>query len=231
MFQPVKAAFGAFMAQFYASVVPTTRPLSEYVTRGLTLSVVRAPGRLVDQAEEMLLLLQRHDADGTPSHPPALPVIIFALAKDAIPSGRDYTRQIADAVQVTIPDDDLERAFGLRTVAADIRAQVAIFSNDEPSARSLAAQFLLFLDATAGRRFSAVYPFAGMDTSWPVQIESPEAPAMAIANDAKNLTIMAIDLTLKATIPLFDSPVDADGVPTGYPVVEVVDTTGTIDDR
>ena len=228
MFDPVKKAFGSFLASYYAGIVPTTLPLQEYVARGLALSVVRAPERMVDAAEDMLEKWQRHDA-GTETRPVQLPVIIFALSKDHTPTGRDYGRQVADQVIVTIPDDPKERAFGLRALAADIRAQVVFFSHDEPSARSLAAQFLLFLDATANRRFTARYTFAGFPLDWPVQVESPELPAVAVQTEAKNLTILAVDVTLKAEVPLFDAPTedepnDGQGVPgtddpSGYPLV------------
>ena len=96
---------------------------------------------------------------------------------------------------------------------------------------------MLFLDATPNRRFTARYRFAGQDMDWPVQIESPDAPAMNIQTEAKNLTILAIDVTLRPEIPLFDAPKpgeanDGKGTPgdpedpAGYPVVQKIDITG-----
>jgi len=232
MLQPVKAAFGQFMTRYYAGLVPTTKPLEGYVARGAAKSIVWAPARMIDLAEEMLSLYLRSDIDQAATKPPELPAIIVAMAKDYTPTGREYTRQVADSMMVTIPGDEKDRIFGLRAVAGDIRAQVAVFATDEPSAHSLVAQFLLFLDATPNRRFTASYHFAGQDMSWPVQIESPENPAMSIQTDAKNLTILAIDLTLRAEIPLFDAPAagepnDGQGTPgtddpAGYPRVQTV---------
>ena len=206
MLEPVKDAFGQFMGRFYSEIVPTTKPLTPYIARGLAKAIVWAPSRMVDSAEEMLAAWQRNDTDSATTRPADMPGMIVSMARDYTPTGRDYTRQIADAEQVMILGDDKERVFSLRTVAADIRAQVAIFAMDEPTARSLAAQFLLFLDATPNRRFTARYTFAGEQMDWPVQIESTDSPAMSIGTEAKNLTILAIDLTLKATIPLFGAP-------------------------
>ena len=206
MLEPVKDAFGRFMGRFYSEFVPTTKPLTPYIERGLSRAIVWAPSRMVDSAEEMLAAWQRNDTDSATTRPADMPVMIVSMARDYTPTGRDYTRQIADAEQVMILGDDKERVFSLRTVAADIRAQVAIFAMDEPTARALAAQFLLFLDATPNRRFTARYTFAGEQMDWPVQIESTDSPAMSIGTEAKNLTILAIDLTLKATIPLFSAP-------------------------
>ena len=206
MLEPVKDAFGQFMGRFYGEIVPTTKPLTPYIARGLSKAIVWAPSRMVDSAEEMLAAWQRNDTDSATTRPADMPVMIVSMARDYTPTGRDYTRQIADAEQVMIPGDDKERVFSLRTVAGDVRAQVAIFAQDEPTARSLAAQFLLFLDATPNRRFTARYTFAGEQMDWPVQVESSDSPAMSIGTEAKNLTILAIDLTLKATIPLFSAP-------------------------
>jgi hypothetical protein len=235
MFEPVKIGFGEYMTAFYNSLVPTTKPMQEYVTRGVGKSIAWAPARMIDAAEEMLASWQRNDTDSTDTQPAKLPAIIVAVAKDYTPTGRDYTRQVAESQLVIIPEDTKERAFGLRAIAADIRAQVVIMAADEPTAKSLAAQFCLFLDAMLNRSFTARYTFAGMDMDWPVQIESPDAPAINVQAESKNVTILAIDLTLKAEIPLFDAPKegeynDGKGVPgtedpSGYPVVVQVNKT------
>lgn len=206
MFESVKAGFGEFMGQFYRLLVPTTRPMQAYVERGLARSIAWAPARMVDAAEEMLGSWRRNDTSPQPSKPAELPVILVGMAKDYMPTTADYTRQMADRQMIMIPGDPKERLFGLRTVAGDLRAQVAIFASDEPTAKSLASQFLLFLDGSARRRFSARHAFAGMGLDWPVQIEAPDVPASAVATEAKNLTILVIDLTLKASVPLLDHP-------------------------
>lgn len=238
MLEPAKIALGHFLGRFFASLTPTTKPLGKFVKRPLSRAIVWAPSRMVDAAEDMLSLWMRADLDSAPTKPPELPVIIVAMAKDYTPTGRDYTRQVADQAMVIIPHDPKERVFGLRTVAGDVRAQLAFFAMDEPSARSLAAQFLLFIDATINRRFEAIYQFAGMDTAWPVQIDTPESPALSISSDAKNLTILAIDITLHVEIPLFDAPGpdqpnDGKGIPgtddpAGYPLLNTIDVDHSI---
>lgn len=232
MLQPVKIALGQFLGRYFTSIVPTTKPLEGYVARPLAKAIAWAPARMIDAAEEMLSLWLRSDLENAPTTPPELPAIIVAVAKDYTPTGRDYTRQVADRQMVMIPGDEKERLFGLRAVAGDVRTQLVVFATDEPSAHSLAAQFLLFLDEAPNRRFEAVYRFADLETAWPVQIETPDAPAMSIPSEAKNLTILAIDLTLRAEIPLFDAPKDGqpnDGKgtpgtsdPAGYPLVQIV---------
>lgn len=230
MLEPVKHAFGRFMGRYFASLAPTTRPLQAYVTRPLAKAIAWAPARMVDAADDMLSLWLRADMEGAPTTPPEMPAIIVAMAKDYTPTGRDYTRQVADRQMVMIPGDTKQRLFGLRAAAGDIRAQVVIFAMDQPTAHSLAAQFLLFVDATENRRFDAVHRFAGLDLPWPVQVESPDAMAVSVQTEAKNLTVLALDLTLRAEIPLFDAPKagapnDGKGTPgtddpAGYPLVQ-----------
>jgi len=236
MLQPVKIAFGEFLGRYFASLTATTQPLQGFVTRPLLKAIAWAPARMVDAADDMLALYMRTDLDDAPTSPPDLPVIIAAMAKDYTPTGRDYTRQVADRQLVILPDDPKDRLFGLRVVAGDVRAQLAIFAMEVPTAQSLAAQFLLFVDEAPNRRFEAEYAFAGVNTKWPVQIESPDNPAMSIQTEAKNLTILAIDLTLHASIPLFDAPKPGepnDGKggpgtddPAGYPLVQTISTQG-----
>lgn len=232
MFEPVKAGFGQYMARFYADLAPTTRAMEEFVGRGVGRSIMWAPGRMVDAAEDMLSLYAREKPESGPVRPFSLPIMFVAMAKDYAPTGREFTRQLADAEWVTLPGDEKGRTFRLRTVAADIRTQVVIVAADEPTARSIAAQLALYLDSTEGRRFAAPFHFAGEAMDWPVLIESPDVPAIAVQTDAKNLTLLALDITLKATLPLLSAPKpgepnDGRGVPgsddpAGYPVVNVV---------
>ncbi|HEY4530135.1 MAG TPA: hypothetical protein VIG97_07385 [Luteimonas sp.] len=233
MFEPVKAGLGQYMARFYEDIAPTTRPMEEFVVRGLGKSILWAPGRMVDAAEDMLSLYAREKPDdGAPTKPFELPVMFVAMAKDYTPTGREFTRQVGEREWVTIPGDDKGRVFRLRTIAADIRTQVVIAAADEPTARSIAAQLALFIDSVGGRRFSAPFLFAGESLDWPVVIETPDVTAMAVQGDAKNLTMLAMDMTLKATVPLFDAPRpgqvnDGQGVPgtpdpAGYPVVNAI---------
>ncbi|WP_062359779.1 hypothetical protein [Vreelandella aquamarina] len=233
MFEPVKVGLGEFLQDFYAEVVPTTKPLQEFVERGFPYCAAWAPARMVDKAEEMLSQWQRNDTHQAPTRPPSLPVILVAAAKDWTPAERSFTAQIADPVDITFPDDPKQRYFRVRTVAGEVRAQLAFFASDEPTAKSLAAQFLLYLDSPSRRRFLARYPFAGLEHEYPAQVEAPDNPAMNVETGNKNLTILAVDLVLKVTVPLFMAPKagepnDGKGVPgtddpAGYPLVSEVD--------
>ncbi|QFY42984.1 hypothetical protein F6R98_10460 [Candidatus Methylospira mobilis] len=230
MFQPVKAGFGEYMGAFYAQLSVTTMPMREFCTRGLAKSIAFVPGRMIDSVEEMLGLWQRNDNDNAPTQPRKLPVVLVAVDKDYTPTARDFTRQVVDAQWLTIPSDTKERAFKIRTIAGDIRAQVVVIAADDPTAKSIAAQFDLFIDSPSNRAFNAAYEFAGQVMDWPVMLETSDTPASNIKVEAKNLSILALDLNLHTTIPLFDAPKDGEvsdgkgaagdaGDPSGYPVV------------
>ncbi len=232
MFEPVKIGFGEFMAGYYNSLTATTPHLQEFVARGFGKCVAWAPTRMIDSAEDMLSSWQRNDTDQAPTQPTDLPVIIVAMAKDYMPTGRDYTRQVVTSDWMIMPGDVKERAFGIRAIAGDIRVQLAFFAADEPTAKSLAAQFCLYIDDIHNRNFWSKHTFAGVESLWPVQIESPDTPISNAQSQSKNITILICDLTLKAEIPLFDAPKDGEandgkGVPgtddpAGYPLVKIV---------
>lgn len=235
MFEPVKAGFGQFMGRFFSQIIPTTQPLKEYVARDFDKAVVWCPSRMIDTVTEQLAMWQRNDTDGAPTAPYKLPVIIVAVANDYMPTGRDYRRQLSESVMVTLPGDTKERLFGMRTIAADISVQVAIFATDEPTAKSIASQFISYLDTMGNHTFMSMFPFAGFDLEWPTQIESPEAPASAVDSESKNVRINAVRLNLKTIVPLFNHPKDnepndgkgTDGDandPHGYPAVTQIIT-------
>ncbi|NDI85084.1 hypothetical protein [Undibacterium crateris] len=206
----LKVGFGHYMAGFYSRLSPTTKALSEFVSRGLSKSIVYAPSRMVDAVEDMLASWRKNDNSGTGAVSPFLPVIIIATAKDYMPATGDYSIQHANPVYVTLPDDKKERVFKMRQMVGDRRAQVAICAADEPTARSIAAQFSLYISDPANRTFSAPYRFAGFDLPFPVKLETIDAPAMNIETEQKNLTILAMDLSLRETIPIFDFPRDGE---------------------
>jgi hypothetical protein len=228
MFEPVKVALSHYVTRFYTGLMPTTKPMHEFINRGVGKSIVWVPTRMIDSAEEMLAAWQRNDTDSAPTQPYKFPVMIIAMSRDYMPTGADYTRQVTDSTKIIIPDDPKERVFGVRTIAGDIRAQIVIFAADEPTAKSIASQFCLFADDFRNRRFATTYRFAGIDTNWPVQLETDETPAQSIASESKNLVILALDLTLKVEVPLYDSPKvgepnDGKGIPgtddpAGYPL-------------
>jgi len=83
---------------------------------------------------------------------------------------------------------------------------MAIFAHDEPTARAIAAQWLLFTEGVANRGFASALSFSGMTHHWPVRIENPSTSVMNINTDAKNITLLSVDVMLKTSIPLFFAP-------------------------
>jgi len=206
MFEPVKFALGDYLQGFYAELVATTPALKEFKKRGFSSCFAYAPSRMVDQANEMLASWQKNDDDNKPTTPAKLPAVIVAVAKDYTPTGRDYSYQVADAIEVTIPNDPLNRYFELKTVVGDIRAQILICASDEATAKSIAAQLLLYVDSPSRRGFDAKYTFAKNDVYFPCQIESPDSPASSIDTGNHNVTMLTIDFNLHCTVPIYDAP-------------------------
>lgn len=230
MFEPVKVGLGEFLQGFYAELVPTTKDMHEFVDRGFPYCFAWAPSRMIDQVSEMLEAWQKNDTDQATTKPHKLPVIIVATSKDYTPVMHDFGTQISDPIDVQFPEDPKGRYFRMKMIAGDIRAQVVIIAGDEPTAKSIAAQFSLYLDSPSRRAFHGMYPFAGIQHAYPVQIEAPDNPASNIDIGSKNMTCLAVDMTLKATVPIFMAPKvgeanDGKGIPgtidpAGYPLVQ-----------
>lgn len=209
---PVKEAFGRYLERFYAQLVADTPAMAEYTARGFSKCAVWAPGRMIDQVEDMLAAWRKNDTAQADRATPYLPVMIAAMAKDYMPAPPEFSRQMADPVMVTLPNDPKGRVFSMRAVVSEIRTQVAICAPEEATARSIAMQLQLFSSAMGNRRFYASYLLAGFSEPWPVVFELPEIMAINVPNDQKNLTILTVDFTMRATVPLLKHPglTDAD---------------------
>lgn len=223
---PVKEAFGRYLERFYVQLVADTPAMSEFTARGFSKSAVWAPGRMVDQVEEMLESWRKNDTSQAARATPYLPIIIAAMAKDYMPAPPDFSRQLADPVFVTIPGDTKNRVFSMRAVVCEIRTQVAICAPEEATARSLAMQLQLFCSAMGNRRFYANYLLAGFNEPWPVVFEMPEIMAVNAPNEQKNLTILTVDFTMRATVPLLKHPKLTDADSDNKGTHEVTDPDG-----
>lgn len=203
---PIKAAFGAYLAGFHAQLMGDTRGVREFAARDFSKSVVLAPGRMIDAAEDLLATWRKNDTSQGAQPTPYLPIIIVAMAKDYVATGPEYGRTGAEPVDVTIPGDPKRRVFKMQAVTADIRTQLLIAAADEPTARSIALQFHAYTNQIGNRRFAATYRLAGFDEKWPVVFEQPDVMAPSMATDQKNLTILVCDLTMRPTVPLLRAP-------------------------
>lgn len=237
MFNPVKVGFGEYLQRFYTGLSPTTNQVSEFMGRGFDKSVAWCVGRMVDDAEKMLEAWQKNDTDQSDTRPPKLPVILAALDSEYTPVEPDFSYQITEPLNVVIDGDDKSRLFGVRTITAQLRIQVVIIAADQPTALSLAAQLGLFFKHPGNRRFKAAYTFAGVSEEWPVQMIDNSIPFLRVSTDIKNIHILAGNLLLNATVPLYDAPRignpdnDENGIPetddpAGYAVVVDIDVNG-----
>lgn len=230
MFTPAKIALAQTLEAFHRQTLGNTQGLARFLNRPFAQAYVWAPARMVDQAAVMLDAWQRNDSQQAPTRPPELPVCLVAVAKSLEPVGPEVGLHIAaEPVDVVFPEDPRERVFRVRLLSEGLRAQLAFFGSDVPTVQSLAAQFLLYLNPPPARRLLALYPFAGFTHAYPVVIDTPDTPAVAVDTNSPTISCLAVDLTLRITVPLFAAPGpgepnDGQGVPgtddpAGYPVV------------
>jgi hypothetical protein len=205
MFGPVKVGFGEYLGRFYAGLVATSAPLQAYSARGLAKSIVWCPGRMVDQAEAMLAAWQEHANDGEATTPAPLPVLLVAMGSNYSPV-TNSAPQLAETLPIILADDAKQRLFGLKTVMAALPMQVVVMAAEQPTALALAAQLGLYMRQPANRRFTAAYTFAGLSYDWPVVLAESGVAFKTVTHDYHNLTVIAVDFVLQATVPLYDAP-------------------------
>lgn len=234
---PIKAAFGRYMEGFHEMLIADTPALVEFAGRAFAESAVWAPGRMVDQVEEMISAWRKNDTSGQARATPFLPVLIAACSKDYMPAQPDFTRQAADPMDVMIPGDPKARVFKMRTAFSEIRVQVVVLAAEDPTARSIAMQLQLYSSAIQRRRIYADYPLAGVTTQWPFLWKEPDVNAISLPQDVKNLTVLTVDFNGVASVPMLTYPktgdVDSDNSggdtyadPNGYLVVAQADIVG-----
>lgn len=232
---PLEVGLGTYMGQFYAQLVADTPAMEEYVVRGLFKSIVWVPGRMVDDVQGMLDEWRKNDnhrdggrPTGAPGLSSFLPVMLVGMAKDFSPSPPDWGVPVGGAIEIGSPADPHARMYKLRTMTSDYRAQVVIIAPEAHTAHSLALQFNLWANSAGGRRFKHWHEHAGIQHDFPAMLDEIDLGAVDAKVEQKNLTILLIDLNIRATIPVFQSPKageDNDGraAPAGYPVVVQVD--------
>ena len=214
---PVKAALGEWLTGFYAQFYPDTPAATEWAARGTTKAMAWAPARMVDSVEEMLASWKKNDNSGNPSTSAYLPVVFVAVASDYTETPGEAGRPLTDYMPISFPDDTQKRSFRARLLGVDLRAQVVIVAGDALTAQSIMGQLCLWV--VERRTFKSRYAFEGFTTDWPVQIVG--ADRMAIPTPVgEQITILSVDLMVRATMPMFYGP------PQGYPVVTAIPVQG-----
>lgn len=225
---PLRDAFSRYLHRWYDGLYPDTKAMQEFTVRGIGRAIAWAPGRMVDEAEKMLEAYRKNNNTGVPNKGALLPVVLVALAKDYTPTGGDWGGRQVGRQLVRLTDESDASVYGYRQAMADIRAQVVIFAAEEVTAKSLAAQFSLFVGEVPHRRFTAQHAWGQYTLDVPVMIESPDLMFAEVKTEQSNITILAADLTLKAVIPYLDAPKpgepnDGSGRnPPGYRTVDTI---------
>lgn len=218
MFEPVMAGLGEVLREFHSGVVPSSKPTRRFARADFSDAV-----QLVSQSERMVDALNELLARPRLS----APVLLAALDTDWIPGSANA---VSDTANVTFPLDTKGRQFKVRTVDGEIRAQLAFCASNERAARQLASLFAEHLQS-AGVDFYAAHEFAGLWHGLPAMIEIPENPAISVDTGSRRLAVVAINLSVRVTVPLFMAPQpgepnDGKGVPgtndpAGYPADSV----------
>lgn len=218
---PPKAAFARWLEDWRAQVYADTNAIAEWQARDPYANAVKwAPGRMVDAVEDMFSTYQREDNSGKAGRSAFLPVVFIAVAQEYTQSPSEAGRPLLDKLAIGFAADTLRRSFRIRSLSLDLRAQVVVLSPDVGSTMSLIAQLAQWADAR--RTFHSAYTFAGFTSDWPVQVIPSDRMALSTPL-GEHVSAMALDLTLRVTVPQFYGPRSGEATdgndPPGFPVV------------
>lgn len=234
-FDQIKKGFGRYLGRWRKGIYPDyadTAAVQAFLAKPMAEAIMWAPARMIDAAEQQLELYRL--ATNGPNGPAGmLPVILLAMDDNFLATGADWGGQHSPRRMMQIVEGG--SWYGYKHVQQDRRVQVVIIASEGGSAQSLAAQLASFIIEPKNRWFDAPYVFGQYKVPMPVTLETNRIDWMNVAppGDAKNLKILAADITLKCTIPFFDAPREGepndgtDNTPPGYPMLSQV----TLDDE
>lgn len=227
-FQQQQAAFGQYLVRWFATINADTLALDEYKARPVAEAIKWAPSRMIDAAEDMLEQYRKNE-NGEAGASTKLPVILVASDDDFVGTGADWGGHHIERRLLQIEENG--SWYGHRELMHDRRFQIVIAASEGDTAKSLAAQLSWYMKQLSNRYMDAIYQFGQYQVPAPIQLEGNRIDWMLVKTDGvKNLKMLAADITIKCTVPMFDAPAEGeanDGTtnnPPGYPLVKVVDS-------
>jgi len=225
-FQQQQIAFGRYLANWFATLYADTPALKEFKARPVAEAIKWAPARMIDAAQDMLEQYRKNE-NGAAGASTKLPVVLVAPDDDFVGTGADWGGHHTERQMLQI--DEGGSWYGHRELMHDRRFQVVIIASEGDTAKSLAAQLSWHLKQLRNRYMDAVYEFGQYQVPAPMQLEGNRIDWMLVRTDGiKNLKMLAADIPVKCTVPLFDAPADGeqndgtDNAPPGYPLTQVV---------
>lgn len=219
-------AFGDYLIRWFSGLYGEMPGVKAFKARAPAEALKWAPSRMIDEAEKMLEQY-RQNTNGPKGKSSLFPVVIVAPDDDFIGTGADWGGAHTERTELQIWEGG--SWYGHNLVMHDRRFQVVIAANEGDTAKALAAQLSAFIKKVSNRYFNATYTFGQYQVPGPIQMETNRIDWMAVKTDAKNMKILAADITVKCQVPHFDAPGEGepnDGStnnPPGYPRTGLID--------
>lgn len=199
----VQDAWIAVIADFRAWLRPETKQSYDWKKRPFNQSLSVCRSQLVDDAEGMLAAWRaRYDDSVEIGVSGDIPIMMTANAIMQQPPDVNEMRGVPYWLDASVANDPLERAVQVRTIPKSIRIQTVYFTTNPHDAASVMDQFCAYLTDDTKRRFDVSYHLGGgvIDT-WQATILDNSLYPDNVASDAKNITIVSVDVTIQALVP------------------------------
>lgn len=196
-------AWGILLSRFRDWSMADTREFAHWKSRPIKEAIHACAGRMIDDAEAMLDQYRRNDnVKDTPGSTAILPVMLTAFEPMASIPDASSVRGVPYWLNIQVPTDPDLTTARMRTIPTAIRAQVAFFTPTPHTAFSMASQFAAFLTDEYDRQLPLKVDLGGGITdTWQLTVLDNTLFPSRVPTEAKNLTIVTVDVTLAGLVP------------------------------
>ena len=190
------------LGDFRAWFKPETPHGMTWKQAPLSQSIKGVKAKLIDDVEGMIADWRANKNDTKEGQTSKLPVLLTAVAETAAPPEISQVIGQPYWTDVIVPNDPQERVVQMRTIPKAVRAQVVYITSNPHDASSISDQFCAYMTDDNKRRFAVNYHLGGglvSDFKMTV-LENSLFPDSA-PSDAKNLTIITVDVTMIGLVP------------------------------
>lgn len=191
------------LADFRAWVQPETPQALAWKQRAYSGAIFGCKSKLVDDVEGMIGEWRKYaDAHPQAGESAFLPVLLTAVAASTQPPDVGQIRGIPYFVDAVIGEGEQSQLIGLRTVPKAIRTQIVYLTTNPHDASSISDQFCAYVTDDARRKFLVTYQFGqNITEQWDMTILENSLFPDVVPSDAKNLTIITVDVTMMGLVP------------------------------
>lgn len=197
----LRTGFEHLALEFRQGIVGNYPALEEFKGRSVARSIVVAPNRMIDLANEIMQQVYKGRPDG--SKPPidvTLPLMAFAFDRNMELYRPEFGQRVMRK-NIILPDDPEQRTFSLKVSRYLCRMQMVIYAADDSTCHELARQYVDFV-LEKFRRVNLEYSYlGGIPLKLWCNLSDKDIFPISADSGIKNISAIAVDTTWKVPVP------------------------------